>query len=564
MRFLNSVLFTALYFLFLSVPAIAQPIRSEQQKWQQAFTPFHYQQLTDTAQFDPVSELVRGKSIVAVGEVTHGTKQVNQLQVKVAMDLCRHDDFRIVVLGETYTASTLALNRYVLFDEGTLDEALQDMADHQGVVVEETRELAKWVHDENRARPFDRRIWLVGAEVAPPGLLADVLLRQGSAHWPTPLTDKLSTIARTPAHLTALNFGPAPDQFIRQTFAQALSLLQPGTNQAESLEQQWQRQLVSQYQYASDIFIRHRDPERELGIFENIKWLREHLPDRKLVIIDAHNGHVQRHHCYHRDYFVYQRIKRFGHFLHEVYPDDYFVIGTEVQRGYFNRGFGKEINRIPEHPKKIGTILGGVTDSQYGLLPMNKCRSLGLFQRNDYRLSFGTSDQVKGQVALCNNIADAFDALIFIRESEPAVLLDSLASKPIFSVYLNVAQPVIDSVTASRRMAVNLTDIQFAPSSSRPSSLNLQVYIHTKRKRFLKLANFRLQPGDSASIILPDMPKSAKLISMMLVGKNIEQCRVGKLAINGHTVAGPEFLLVEPSLHQLTAATRGGFAVSSR
>jgi erythromycin esterase-like protein len=432
------------------------------------------------------------------------------------------------------------------------------------VVVEETRELAKWVHDENRSRPFDRRIWLVGTEVAPPGLLADVLLRQGSTHWPTPLTDKLSTIARTPAHLTALNFGPAPDQFIRQTFAQALSLLQPGTNQAESLEQQWQRQLVSQYQYASEIFIHDRDPERELGIFENIKWLREHLPDRKLVIIDAHNGHVERHPCYHRDYFVYQCIKRFGHFLHEAYPTDYFVIGTEVQRGYFNRGFGKEINRIPEHPKKIGTILGGVTDSQYGLLPMDKCRSLGLFQRNDYRLSFGTSDQVKGQVALCNDIATAFDALVFIRDSEPAVLLDSLANKPIFSVYLNVAQPFIDSVVASRRMAINLTDIQFAPSSSRPSSLNLQVYIHTKRKRFLKLANFRLQPGDSASIILPDIPKLAKLISIMLVGKNIEQCRVGKLAINGYTVAGPEFLLVEPSLHQLTAATKGGFAVSSR
>ncbi|QKZ13865.1 erythromycin esterase family protein [Spirosoma sp. KUDC1026] len=374
----------------------------EQQKWQQALTPFQYHQLTDTTQFEPISELVRGKSIVAVGEVTHGTKQVNQLQVKVAMDLCRHDDFRTVVLGETYTASTLALNRYVLFDEGTLGEALQDLADHQGVVVEETRVLARWIHDENRTRPFDRRIWLVGTEVAPPGLLADVLLRQGSAHWSTPLTDKLSTIARTPAHLIAQNFGPAPDQFIRQTFAQALSLLQSGTNQAESLEQHWQRQLLSQYQYATDIFVHDQQAPRDLGIFENIKWLREHLADRKLVIIDAHNGHVERHQCYHRDDFVYRRIKRFGHFLHEAYPDDYFVIGTEVQRGYFDRGPSKEVNRMPEHKKKIGTILGRITNSQYGLLPMDKCRSLGLFQHNNYRLSFGTSDQVKGQVALCN------------------------------------------------------------------------------------------------------------------------------------------------------------------
>jgi erythromycin esterase-like protein len=501
---------------------------------------------------------------VAVGEVTHGTKQANQLQVKVAMDLCRHDDFQIIVLGETYTASTLALNRYVLFDEGTLDEALQDLADHQGVVVQETRVLAKWVHDENRTRPFNRRIWLVGTEVAPPGLLADVLLRQGSVHWPTPLADKLSTIARTPAHLTALNFGPAPDQFIRQTFAQALSLLQSGTNQVEPLEQQWQCQLVSQYQHATDIFVHDQQAPRDVGIFENIKWLREHLPDRKLVIIDAHNAHVERQSCYHLGITNAGGVKRFGHFLHEVYPDDYFVIGTEVRRGYFDRGPGKEVNRMPEHKKKIGTILGGITDSQYGLLPMDKCRSLGLLPHNDYRLSYGTSNQIRGSVALCNNIADAFDALIFIRNSEPAVLLDSLASKPIFSVYLNVAQPVIDSVIASHRMTISLASIRFTSDLVRPSSLDLRIYIHTKRKRFLKLANFRLQPGDSASVALPDIPKSAKLISMMLVGKNIQQCEVRKLAINSHTVSGPEFLLIDPARHKLTAEMKGGFSVSSR
>ncbi|QKZ13863.1 hypothetical protein [Spirosoma sp. KUDC1026] len=112
-------------------------------------------------------------------------------------------------------------------------------------------------------------------------------------------------------------------------------------------------------------------------------------------------------------------------------------------------------------------------------------------------------------------------------------------------------------------MAIDLTDIQFTPVSSRPSSLNLQVYIHSKRKRFLKLANFRLQPGDSASVVLPDMPKSAKLISMMLVGKNIEQCQVKKLAINGHSVMGPEFLLIDPNAHKLTASPKGGFRVES-
>ncbi len=501
---------------------------------------------------------------MAIGEVTHGTKQADQLQVKIAMDLCRHHGFSVVVLGEVYTASTLALNQYVLFGEGTLEEALQQIADKQGVVTNETKALANWIHDENKTRPIEQRIWLVGAEVAPLNLLADALFRHHGFQRSIQPTNELYTIAQTPSHLISLNFGPDPATFLGQAFAQSTHVMQEQITQQLSLEQRWQRQITSQYPYAIDIFVRNREAVRETGIFENIKWLRDHLLNPKIVIIDAHNGHVERQQCYNSDIASFRSIKRFGHFLHEAYPTEYFVVGTELQRGYFNRGFDKQVNRVPEHKWKIGTILGQQTESDYGLVDMKKCRALALLPHTNYRMTYGTSNQMEGSVARCSKVTEAFDALIFIRESQPSIILDSIISRPVLSVYLNMNQQFIDSVTASGRLTISLSDLRFTPTLNKRPELRLQIYIHDRKQRFLKLTNFQLQATDSTLFIIPLLPTSAKLISISIVGKNIHRCQVGKITINNHVISALEFLLLDPKSYKLTVQSKDGFTVDSQ
>lgn len=65
-----------------------------------------------------LAQLIDSKSIVAVGEVTHGTGEVEQLQLAVAKALVRDHGFKAVALGELYISSAWPLNEYVLSGRG--------------------------------------------------------------------------------------------------------------------------------------------------------------------------------------------------------------------------------------------------------------------------------------------------------------------------------------------------------------------------------------------------------------------------------------------------------------
>jgi len=526
---------------------------------QPIFTPFRGQQLADSAEFKMITSFVGKKTIVAVGEVTHGTRQADQVQTKVAVDLCRNHGFNVVVLGEVYTASTLALNRYVLFDEGTLEEVLQPIADHQRVVTSETVALARWVHHENRTRPQNQRIWLVGAEVAPPTLLANVLLQQNQPRETMQPAAALYNLANTPMHLVKFNFGSDPALHITRTVEQAIQATPTEAAPFTPLEQQWERQVGSQYLHAVDIFLRDREALREVGIFENIGWLRTHLPNAKIVIIDAHNAHVERERCYDSDMAPKLAIKRFGHLIHDAYPNDYVVIGTEVQRGLFGRGKDGQTNQIPEHKRKIGTIVGKQTDSDYGFIDLRQCRAQGLFWGDDFRLTYGTSNQLVGSAVRCASVSTAFDALVFIRESQPSVLLDSLANGQRFAVYLNLGQPFTDSLIAARQVRVSVSGVRFSPDPGKRPDLKLQIYVHDKKQKFLKLVSSSLYISDSATTMLPP---SAKFLSISIVGHNINQSQLSNIAINGRDIAPSEFLLIAREPYQLTVPLTGGFLLN--
>ncbi len=492
--------------------------------------PFNYEQLTDTAEFRIVRKLIAGKSIVAVGEVTHGTRQVDQLQAKIARDLCGNHGFRVIVLGEIYTATTIALNRYVLFNEGTLADALEPIATNQGVVTAELIELTKWVNKENQRRSLANRIWLVGTEVAPPKLLEDVAmhLKKPSKANDNQITADTNSLSR-------------------------------------ALIDQWVQQLAEQHSFAIDIFQNNKEALREVGIFQNIQWLKKNLQNPKVIIIDAHNGHVEKQPCYYSDMPSFIAIKRVGHFLYETYPDQYVVIGTELQRGYFDRGEGGPVNRVPEHKRKLGTILGKLTNSPYGLLELRKCKENNLLPGNNYRMSFGTSNQTVGSVAKCNKIADAFDGLIFIRESVPDTLIYSLFPAQAFSVYFNLNKRTVRAIVAAQQLKVKLLNTHFELTPDKESKYYIRVYMHDIAKKMLRKVDTPLTT-DSTALCL-NVPASTVYISMHIVGNFSQGCRVGEAVVNNHTMKSAEWLLIDVQKHYkliTNTKVKAGFEVITR
>ncbi|MCY7356652.1 MAG: hypothetical protein LH609_04145, partial [Rudanella sp.] len=89
--------------------------------------------------------------------------------------------------------------------------------------------------------------------------------------------------------------------------------------------------------------------------------------------------------------------------------------------------------------------------------------------------------------------------------------------------------------------------------------LKLQIYVHDKKQKFLKLVSSSLSMSDSATIMLPP---SAKFLSISIVGKNINQSQLSNIAINGRDIAPSEFLLIAPEPYQLTVSLTGGFLLN--
>ncbi|GAB3219477.1 hypothetical protein [Spirosoma arcticum] len=102
-------------FLFLNVtPIWAQRFSSaEQELLRRSVVSFND---LDSALLPPtLTELVRNRSVIAIGEVTHGTQEVQRLQIRMAKTLVQKHGFKAVSLGEAYISNTWLLNDYVLF-----------------------------------------------------------------------------------------------------------------------------------------------------------------------------------------------------------------------------------------------------------------------------------------------------------------------------------------------------------------------------------------------------------------------------------------------------------------
>ncbi len=154
---------------------------------------------------------------------------------------------------------------------------------------------------------------------------------------------------------------------------------------------------------------------RDKFIFDNIVWLMETCKKDKLVIIKAHNFHVNRKTIYTE---VFGKFLSFGEYLSRGYQDDYLCIGTEVQQGRFYTG-ATGSSRITQHKNKIGSIIGTNTKAQYGILFCDN-NARGFLNTEEITVSFGTVNYKSSLLINAKGmLGDAFDVLIFIRNSTP-------------------------------------------------------------------------------------------------------------------------------------------------
>lgn len=276
---------------------------------------------------EPFLALAASRSVIGLGEATHGTRESFQLKHRLLRLLAEHGGLRTVAF-ECGLAPGRLIDRFVRFGHGSAREVLAQ----QRFWCWENKEvlaLIEWLRAHNSGLPADERIAFVGVDVQRvemglPELLAGLEGSSGgqdsagSASRSTVLSEAAKAVRwLMDGELDASS--PRASQAVQHLFGAAEWL---GTSELRALCRN-----VARY---VDVYL---NPEHEDGLVMRDEYLAatalEVLKERPgLMVVWAHNEHV----AVNPEYFGTRAL---GHHLRAALGDSYLALGMLFGEGAF-------------------------------------------------------------------------------------------------------------------------------------------------------------------------------------------------------------------------------------
>lgn len=371
---------------------------------------------TDLAAF---GKAVGNAKIVALGEATHGTREIFQMKHRLLEYLVKEKGFTVFAIEANWPES-MAADRYIKTGEGDPRKALKDMY-FWTWQTEEVLAMLEWMREFNKApgdhpilsfTAFDMQVHDVAAakvvafveqhlEADAPAVKEAYEIFKSLP--PTAMNDARFTGAATMAGkiVTLLDSRPAATAEIRQmarTVEQALRKRSPGAGAGY----------------------------RDEMMAKNFQWVMDVEHPGEKVVVWAHNGHVSKT----RSNGYYRPM---GNWLNEKYGKDMYVAGFAIHTGsvraYGNAGgrsTGLATHEIPAAPNDSGTAVLRAAGKPLFFLDIAAEREGALARwlrsRNGFR-ECGSIWFLAG--APNNNLAvlspaESFDGLIYMEKTQAA------------------------------------------------------------------------------------------------------------------------------------------------
>ncbi|KAA0993348.1 erythromycin esterase family protein [Dyadobacter aurulentus] len=105
-----------------------------------------------------LSEKLKGKTIVGLGEASHGTQEFFLQKRRIIQYLVTHEDFRTIAF-ESAANYIEPINRYIQSGEGNLKSMLAGMGLYN---ASEIFKLCQWLMQYNASRPASGKVTLIG------------------------------------------------------------------------------------------------------------------------------------------------------------------------------------------------------------------------------------------------------------------------------------------------------------------------------------------------------------------------------------------------------------------
>lgn len=372
--------------------------------------------------------------VIGLGEATHGNIEFQELKKDVFEVLLKKGNVRVFVLESDFGGGQ-QINQFILNGIGTAKEAVNSL-DYGIYKTEQMINLVQWMHDYNTTVNKDRKIYFYGNDMQ----RYDYSKKGVLDYYKVVNADAFKKYALQLRHVSndkMRELTMAQLKEINETIENIISDLQ--TNKVIYVEQSSTEAYLFALQYAqimkqrTQLFLNEGDYTklRDQYLADNLQWIVEFEVARghDKIFLTGHNGHIEKTSASLAGY------KSMGHYLDELYGEEYYAIGTDFIKSEFqakNGGSGiRQIYTVENHNDLVDAFSevdsnvfyvdfekASKSDELLGILSMeHKMANIG----DDFR-SWYKASKMYFTIKMTPN--EAYDSLIIVKKATPTKVIE--------------------------------------------------------------------------------------------------------------------------------------------
>jgi erythromycin esterase len=395
------------------------------------------------ADMQPLKNVVRNARIVALGEPTHGNREIFQLKHRMLEFLVTEMGFDIFAI-EASLPESFDINEYILTGTGDPANALA------GITMwtwdtEEVLALIEWMRSYNADPANARKLKFYGFDMQSPERAARVTLDYLSRVDPTLAETAQERLGRLAVPFTdpdAFGWRPVTDSEADSAAARAIRNVvmnldgRTETYISQSSREEWafarhHAHVLARWIEANNDGGRAYGAVRDQTMAENVRWILDREGEAAKVVLWGHNVHVSDAPATHRT----DSSDWAGRHLRRTYGDDMVIFGTLFDRGGFRAIDAEpsgELRDFSVGPAPEGTVeamfaAAGLKVAAIDLrrLPLTGAVADWFAGPRATRNSWGGySESAPDAYFMDYFLPEAFDALLFVDSTTPVRTLN--------------------------------------------------------------------------------------------------------------------------------------------
>lgn len=258
---------------------------------------------------DALKQVATEASVIGLGECTHGTAEFTHLRKEIVQMLVTQYGYRHFILESGYAACE-PLNEYISTGNGEPEITLLAHSPWP-FAVEEFMDVLDWLKTYNSGKPLEEQVKFYGMDMEV-RLLA--ITRSEYKHFGRSVIKRDTVLAASIEQIDTDNREKALN-----------TMLKNNKMNATGKDSFFNANLIRSY----IVYLQKngaRRKYREELLYDNARYIIDHLPADEKAVIWAHNNHVSK---------KYSGRPSLGFMLERHYGSAYKVVGTTFEKGSF-------------------------------------------------------------------------------------------------------------------------------------------------------------------------------------------------------------------------------------